>query len=261
MNNSQYGLNPNKIYVYLRVSTKSQTMETNGLDNQLKICSDYIYNNFKNISVEYFREIGSSYNDKSKLPILNKMIKKFEPSSLLIVRDISRLGRNTFQVFTLLKNIKKLKSHIISISDNLCYNHSRLMDRDFSHKIIDAEKESDIKNLSLTRRIEEIKKSGGYYGNPPFGTVKIKLNNVPYLYKNHAELDIINLMKKLYKKETNINKVVNYLNSNKIYNRNNKLWTEYAVKNILKKNFPNLLKNPKSNKKSKYLLNILKLKN
>lgn len=261
MNNCQYALNPNKIYVYLRVSTKSQTLETNGLEDQLEICSDYITNNFKSKPVEYFREIGSSYNNKSNLPILNKMAKKFEPNSLLIVRDVSRLGRNTFQVFTLLKKIKKLNSHIISINDNLCYNHSRLMDRDFSHKIIDAEKESDIKNLISIKRIQEIKKAGGYFGNPPFGTVKIKLNNIPYLYKNHVELEIINLMKKIYKKEIDIKKVVNYLNSNKIYNRNNKLWTECSVKNILKKNFPNLLKNPKSNKKSKYLLNILKLKN
>jgi DNA invertase Pin-like site-specific DNA recombinase len=240
MNLSNYGINPNRIYVYFRVSTKSQAYQTDGFGDQTKICSEYIDKNFKGCNVDYFEEIGSSYNNKSKLPILNKIMRKFEPNSLLLVRDISRLGRNTFQVFTLLKKIKKLNSHIIGINENLCYNNSRIMDREFSHKIIDSEKDSDKKNLLSSKRIMDIKKMGGCFGKAPYGTIKIKSNNIPYLYKNPDELNIIDLMKKVYKKEKSIQKVVNYLNLNKIYNRNDKIWTNYTVKNLLKKNFPNI---------------------
>lgn len=256
MSSNEYTINPNRIYVYTRVSTKSQAYITGGLDEQNKICSEYIKNNFNGYFTEFFTEIASSYNNKSKLPVLNKIMRKFESNSLLIVRDISRLGRNTFQVFTVLKKIKKLNSHIISVNDNLCYNYSRLMDRDFSYKIIDSEKNSDKKSLLATKRINGIKKSGGYLGRAPYGLIKIKLNNIPYLYKNPTEINIIDLMKKLYKTEKSIQKVVNYLNLNKIYNRGDILWTEYTVKNILKKNFPNILLNPNSNVVSNIFSNI-----
>jgi DNA invertase Pin-like site-specific DNA recombinase len=218
---------------------------THGFDNQYKICSEYIKNNFKEQTVDYYEEIGSSYNNKSNLPVLNKILRNFEPNSLLIVSDISRLGRNTFQVFTLLKKIKKLNSNIIGINENLCYNFTRLMDRDFSYKIIDSEKDSDKKNLSSIKRINTIKSCGGFFGKAPYGTIKIKLNDIPYLYKNPSEYNTINLMKKIYKKEKSIQKVVNNLNQNKIFNRCDTLWTNYTVKNILKKNFSNIPKIPK----------------
>lgn len=256
MSSNDYNINPNKIYVYTRVSTKSQAYLNDGLDEQNKICSEYIKNNFKGYFTEYYTEIGSSYNNKSKLPILNKIMRKFEPNSLLLVRDISRLGRNTFQVFTILKKIKKLNSYIIGINDNLCYNYSRLMDREFSHKIIDSEKNSDLKSLKVTNRINNIKKSGGFFGRAPYGTIKIKSNGISHIYKNPTEINIIDLMKTLYKTHKSIQKVIDYLNLNKIYNRGDLLWTEYTVKNILKKNFPNILLNPNSNVVSNTFLNL-----
>lgn len=256
MSLNNYGINPNKIYVYMRVSTKSQAYKTDGLQDQHKICDEFIKNNFKGCQVDWFEEIGSSYNNKSKLPVLNKIMRKFEPESLLIVRDISRLGRNTFEVFTLLKKIKKLNSNIIGINENLCYNFSRLMDREFSYKIIDSEKESDKKNLLTTKRINLIKCNGGYLGRAPYGTIKIKFNGIPKLYKNPTEINTIDLMKKIFKKEKSIGKVTNYLNSNKIYNRNDVLWTEYTIKNILKKHFPNILSNPNSNLVDKTFSNL-----
>ena len=171
MNFKNFEINPNRIYVYLRVSTKSQAYKTNGLSDQHKICTEYIKDNFKGYNADYYEEIGSSYNNKSNLPVLNKIIRKFEPNSLLIVRDISRLGRDTFQVISFINKIKKLNSHIIGITDNLCYNYSRLMDREFSHKVIDSEKDSDKKNLILTKRISAIKNAGGHLGKAPYGTI------------------------------------------------------------------------------------------
>jgi len=244
MNN--YGIKPNKIYVYLRVSSRTQINKTNGIKDQYNICSDYLKKNFKSQSADYYEEIGSSYNNKNKLLLLNKIIRKLESNSVLIIRDISRLGRNSFQVFSLLQKIKKLNCYIISVNDNISFNYSRLMDKTFYYKIIDAEKDSDLKNVVMTKHIAKIKQYGGFFGKPPFGTIKFKINGIPKLFKNQTEIKIINLLKKMYNKDKNISKIIQKLNSNKILYRGNKNWSNYIVKNLLNRNlnkFPNLPNN------------------
>jgi len=251
-----FDINPDKIYVYLRVSTKAQINITNGLSEQNEICTGYIEKYFKHTSTEYYTEIGSSYNNKNKLTTLNKIMKNMTSNSLLIVKDISRLGRNTFQVFTLLKKINKTNSHIIGISENLCYNYSRLMDREFSHAIIDSEKSSDYKHTKAHIHINRIKANGGFLGRPPYGTMIIKINNIPYIYKNPNELKMIKLMKAKYRKLKNLIDVTNYLNSINLYNRKNIPWSVFTIKNILKKHYPNILLKPFSNVSSNIFSNI-----
>jgi hypothetical protein len=51
-------------------------------------------------------DIASSYNDINALKNLNKLMKKIQENSVIIVSDISRLGRNCFQVFNMLKKVK-----------------------------------------------------------------------------------------------------------------------------------------------------------
>ena len=156
MSHNTFSLNPTNIYVYLRVSTRVQTYKNNGLEEQNEICQDYIKKNFPNLinNVEFYTDVGSSYNGKNKLTNLNKIIRRLSTNTntLLLVRDISRLGRDTFQVFSLLKKIKKSNSYIIGIEENLCYNHSRLMDRKFSHSIINSEEHSDFKSIKSTNK-------------------------------------------------------------------------------------------------------------
>ncbi len=142
MSSNSFSINPTNVYVYLRVSTRAQTHKSNGLEDQRKICQDYLKENFpKSTIFKYYTDIGSSYNEKNVLTNLNKLIKEvsLEKNSLILVRDISRLGRNTFQVFSLLRKVTKSNSHIIGIEENLCWNYSRLMDRKFSHAIIDSD--------------------------------------------------------------------------------------------------------------------------
>lgn len=46
MSSNIFNINPNTIYVYLRVSTKTQTYKSNGLDKQNNICQEYIKKKF-----------------------------------------------------------------------------------------------------------------------------------------------------------------------------------------------------------------------
>jgi DNA invertase Pin-like site-specific DNA recombinase len=251
-----FDINPAKVYVYLRVSTRAQVNGSDGLSDQNNICTEYVKKHFKHLPIEYYSEIGSSYNNKNKLTELNKIMRKMIPNSLLLVRDISRLGRDTFQVFSLLRKIKKTDSHIIGIDENLCYNYSRLMDREFSHKIIDSEKSSDQKHNLSKKRISIIKANGGFVGRAQYGTMIVKKENIPYIYKNPFEMSIIELMKTQYKKLKNLTKVTKYLNSINICNRRNVIWTELAISNILKKHYPNILSNPNDNVPSDILSGI-----
>jgi DNA invertase Pin-like site-specific DNA recombinase len=251
MSSNIFNIKPNTIYVYLRVSTKTQTYKSNGLEEQNDICHKYIKNFFSHINqmaIEHYTDVGSSYNEKNTLHNLNKIIKKIssETNSLIIVRDISRLGRNTFQVFNLLRKIKNSNSYIIGVEENLCYNYSRLMDKKFSHAVIDSEENSDNKSINSVNRIRKIKLMGGYIGRVPYGTQIIKKNNIPYIYKNPDEINTLRLIKKIFLKYLNIIKTTKYLNTKNIKYRNNVNWSEKQITNIVKKFFPNLAKNKNS---------------
>lgn len=256
MSHNTFSLNPTNIYVYLRVSTRVQTYKTNGLEEQNEICQDYIKKNFPNLinNVEFYTDVGSSYNGKNKLTNLNKIIRRLSTNTntLLLVRDISRLGRDTFQVFSLLKKIKKSNSYIIGIEENLCYNHSRLMDRKFSHSIINSEEHSDFKSIKSTNRINKIISNGGYVGRVPYGCMVVKKNNIPYIYKNPNEINIIRTIKKVFLKHKNVIKTVKYLNTKNLKYRNGVDWNNKQIANCLKKYFPNLLFNKNSDLVNNY---------
>lgn len=253
---STFTINPSTIYVYLRVSTKSQTYKSNGLEEQNVLCQEYINKHFPNFDcygIKFYTDVGSSYYDKNVLINLNKIIKNIsnQTNSLILVRDISRLGRNTFQVFNLLRKIRKTNSYIIGIEENLCYNYSRLMDKKFYHKIIDSEENSDIKSSNSINRIKKIKLMGGYIGKVPYGTQIIKKNNIPYIYKNLDEINTIQTIKKIFLKYLDIVKTVKYLKKSNIKYRNNVDWTEKQIINIVNKFFPNLTQN--NNKNSDFI--------
>jgi DNA invertase Pin-like site-specific DNA recombinase len=257
MMSNTFNINPSTIYVYLRVSTKTQTHKSNGLEEQNNICQEYIKKYFSHnnqLEIEYFTDVGSSYNEKNVLCNLNKIIKKIssQTNSLIVVRDISRLGRNTFQVFSLLRKIKKYNSHIISVDENLCYNYSKLMDKKFYHAIIDSEENSDLKSIKSINRIRKIKSIGGYIGRVPYGTQIIKKDNIPYIYKNPIEINTLRTIKKVFLKYLNIIKTTKYLNTKNIKYRNNIDWNEKQITNVVKKYFPNLTQNKKSDLVDKY---------
>lgn len=256
MSSNTFLIKPTYIYVYLRVSTRAQTYKSNGLEEQNEICQAYIKKKFPKLtnSVEFYTDIGSSYNGKNKLLNLNKIIRRLstQKNALLLVRDISRLGRDTFQVFSLLRKIKKSNSYIIGIEENLCYNFSRLMDRKFSHSIIDSEEHSDTKSIKSTNRINKIILNGGYVGRVPYGCMVVKKNNIPYIYKNPNEISIIRMIKQVFLKYKSIIKTTEYLNKKNFKYRNGVEWNDKQINYYLKKYFPYLSFNKNSDLVNNY---------
>lgn len=229
----------NNAYIYNRVSTLKQAgIFKHSLAHQEKICKNYIDNYYPNIPISVYMDIGSTYNNKNTLYNLKKMVNHMETSSLIIITDISRLGRNIDQVFKILKKVEDKKSYIISIHNELCYNHTKIMNKQFLHKIIDSENDSDLLSFRIKNTQSFIKNNGGYIGNTPFGykTEKNK-NNIPILVENKFEIENIDYIIELADKNTDYYEIATILNNESIKNRN-KEWTNKSVKRILDKFYP-----------------------
>lgn len=242
MNNFiNFNLNPDNFYIYSRVSSASQASDNKyGLDSQEEFCEKYLKETYKLTSenivekVNYYCDVGSSYSNPKSLHQLNLMTKQILPNSLILISEISRLGRNVRQVINLLKNFEDKNCWIISVSEGLCFNKSKLMNKQFYQKTIDAERESDLISIRTKNAYEVIKKSGGYVGNSPYGKKKVKINGITKLVDNNEEIEIIKIVVGLYREFGLYDIVANKLYDNNIKKRNLN-WTRFSVYSIIKK--------------------------
>jgi DNA invertase Pin-like site-specific DNA recombinase len=236
-----------KLFIYIRVSTLKQAADDkNGLNIQLDACSEYFNNTInkgklkKNyLKFNLYKDIGSSYGYKNKLIMRNKLLQKLSPKSLIIIYDISRIGRNTIETIEFLKKIKKKDSMIYSVTDNLFFNKCKIMDKQFYYKVIDSEKNSDLKSIACKKKISDIKSKGGFIGKVPFGYYCINESGVRKLKENFHETHVILLIKKkikYYSKQCSnpYFKTCEYLNNNNILYRD-KLWTTIKIRYIYQK--------------------------
>lgn len=99
------------IYGYIRVSTDSQTT-----DNQrFEIQNFAIKNNLKIDS--WFSETISGTKDINKRK-LGKLLKQLKKDDILIATELSRLGRNLFQIMNILHFCMKNEAKVWTIKDN-----------------------------------------------------------------------------------------------------------------------------------------------
>jgi DNA invertase Pin-like site-specific DNA recombinase len=135
----------------------------------------------------------------------------------------------------MLKTIEDKNCWIISVTEGLCFNKSKLMNKQFYQKIIDAERESDLISIRTTNAYKVIKEKGGFIGRAPFGKKKVINNGITTIVDNIDEINIIKLVNELYRKLKSYNIVAEKLNENNIKKRNI-LWTKYSVAYTIKKN-------------------------
>ena len=230
------------MYCYYRVSTRGQE-KNKGLENQTDACDLYAEQKFKikEKDINYYCDIRSSYNNKSRLRELDKMVEELNVGSTILIYDISRLGRNSFQVFHMLRKVKKLNCKIISVTENLTFNETRFMDKLFYGKIIEAEFDSDIKSDKMIKRIKLIRQNGFHIGLVPYGYQLINRK----LVENKDEMKIIKLIINKYGELRKYKLVEEYINENKVLKRNVP-WSISSIKYIIKKhNLNNQLKKMK----------------
>ena len=226
-----YKLSPRKIYIYHRVSTPKQASDSaNGLDIQTDICEEYSKNIFKipESCIDYYCDIGSSYNNKSKLYQLEQMMKTLISNSVILIHDVSRLGRNTFQVFSVLRRVKKLNCKIISVKDNNIFGINRILDKHFYTKVVDAEFESDMKSIKTISRIQQMKNNNMHIGRIPFG---YKLINKK-LINNISEQNIIKTLVSKYRELKSYKLVAEHFNKTKMLYKD-RPWSSHTVSYLI----------------------------
>lgn len=165
--------------IYVRVSTFYQTgkKETGkyssgpALNGQIEICKRFYNDMFPNrVDPIIVSDVGSSFNDKYKLVNLDNMINNMDENTLIIIHDISRLGRNVYQTFSnVYESVELKKSKIYSVIDKKLFGHDRLEDMDFFRQSVEAEAESAKRSAIAKERNNYIRSIGGHVGNVPFG--------------------------------------------------------------------------------------------
>jgi DNA invertase Pin-like site-specific DNA recombinase len=228
-----------KIYIYTRVSTRKQSYDNhNGLHIQYTSCSEYTLKNYKkHKNIFNFIDIGSSYDKKNILTKRNKLLKESINNSLVIIYDISRIGRNTIDTIKFLEKIKQKDIMIHSVKDNLTFNKSKLMDKDFYRKVIDSENNSDLKSIAVKKSFSDIKNKGGHIGKAPFGYYTIKINNIRHLKEDSHEQEMIKLINKKIRYfsrhcKNPYSKTAEYLNDESLKYKN-KPWNRQNVKYVI----------------------------
>jgi len=230
----------NYIYIYNRVSTVKQTSDKKlGLSSQKDLCDKYItqfYPNNQNILKFY--DIGSSYKSHKILFGMKDLIYKLKPNSLILISETSRLGRSKKMVEQILKIVKQKKSFIVSISEKLVFGKTKLNDKIFIQKVIDAKKESDTLSLRIKNTQAYIKSNGGYIGKAPFGyTIKKDHRNIPVLKEKLEDFELIDKIVNLSNDCLTYSEIKDVLNNQNILH-NNKMWSTHKIKEILNKFYP-----------------------
>ena len=234
--------NYKNIFIYTRVSTYKQSSKTVSLINQYDVCKKYITSNYITQNVFHYQDIASSYNNKKALRRQKAMIKNISQNDLIIIYDISRLGRNIYQVIDFLEKIRNKGTTIYSVEDNLFYGKDKLIDNLFLYKVIKSKEYSDCLSNKTKTTQTFIKENGGHVGKVPYGYKLSHTDGIPKLVIENDEQKIIKLIINKHDNELlSFNDITNYLNNNLILKRNCN-WTYTNVRYIYCKN-KNLLCN------------------
>lgn len=155
-----------KTYAYIRVSTDKQDAN----NQRLEILE---YARQRNLHVDEFVEITISSRQTSKERRIDELMEKIQSADILIVSELSRLGRSTGDVINLIKEMAERGIRVIAIKQNIDING----DRDMTSKIMVtifsllAELERDMISLRTKEALAAKKRQGISLGKPK-GTIQ-----------------------------------------------------------------------------------------
>lgn len=224
------------IFIYTRVSTYKQSNNSISLVHQYDVCKKYITSNYISQNIFHYQDIASSYKNKNALCRQKVMIRNISKNDLIIIYEISRLGRNIYQVIDFLEKIRNKGAIIYSVEDNLFYGKDKLIDNLFLYKVIKSKEYSDCLSNKTKTNQTFIKENGGHIGKVPYGYKLSHTDGIPKLVIEDDEQKITKLIIYKHDKELlSFNDITNYLNNNLILKRNCN-WSYTNVRYIYCKN-------------------------
>lgn len=182
-----------KTIAYIRASTNKQD-----LNNQKLEIFEYAKKN--QLEVDDFIQITISSRKTSKDRRIDEMVTSLNGADILIVTELSRLGRSTAEIIGLINALIKKQVRVIAIKQNL-----DIKQHDMNSKIITAlfslfaELERDLISLR-TKEALASKKSQGITLGKPKGTIQ----------KSKFDKDVVKI-KELLTLGLSVRKIANYL--------------------------------------------------
>jgi len=161
-----------KIIAYCRVSTKKQFLE-----NQEHTILKYCHEN--KLFVDEWIKLDLSSRAKESERKITYLLDKLKEDDILIVSEISRLGRSTGQIITFIEKLISMGIRLIVIKQNIDISKktsnmtSRIMITIFSMM---AEIERDLISERTIMALERARDEGKVLGRPPGRLGKSKLD-------------------------------------------------------------------------------------
>lgn len=157
------------IYGYYRVSSDDQTCESQRLG-----VIDYASKNNLVINKEYFDE-GVSGAIEVKERKLNNIVKQAKSGDKLIVSELSRIGRSTFDVLKTINTLNKKGVDIYLVKQNMLIDQSPIGKLLVAIMAAFAEMERDLIIQRTYEGLERARRQGKHLGRP-FGSSYCKLD-------------------------------------------------------------------------------------
>ncbi len=240
------------IGIYLRISkedkNKCKDKESNSIENQRDIVYNFINNKKEFINFKVFEYIDDGYSGTDfKRPNIQRLFEDIKENNIncIIVKDLSRFGRNYIEVVNYLENILPFFNvRFIAINDNFDSKNSKynLNDIDINFKnIIYDYYSKDLSSKIMSSKINKAKQ-GNYLGHiAPFGYKKSKKQ------KGKLEIDeetslIVKKIFRLFLEGNSCLQVAKILNQNNVKTRldfinktttANNLWKREHIREIL----------------------------
>jgi site-specific DNA recombinase len=229
--NSVLNLREDTQYVafYSRVST-DEIEQLNSLKNQPLILQDYISKNPNWELYESYIDEGISGLSISKRLGFRKMLSDAERGKfqILIVKSVSRFGRNMTDTNTTLDFLLKIGIRVIFIEDNIDSINRTDLEKFGLYSWL-AENESRKISERVTGTLNKLQKDGAYLGRTPFGYIK-KGNKLEI--KNEQESNIIKEIYSLYLRGNGAKRITDIMNEKYLSYRPNG-WNSTMIRGIL----------------------------
>lgn len=205
-----------KIIAYLRTSTDKQDLNHQKLE-LLEFARK------KSLTIDDFMEITISSRKTTKQRRVDELVERLNPSDTLIVTELSRLGRSTSEVLTLVNTMVNRHIRVILVKQDLDLDINR---QDMNSKIsltmfsLLAELERDLISLRTKEALASKKRDGKVLGKPKGTIQKSKFDKDVEKIKEllGVGLSVRKITKVLgYKNNISLNIYINKRNLKKIH--------------------------------------------
>ncbi len=219
-----------KVVAYCRVSTNKEE-QLDSLESQQRFFTEYAARNSHEL-VHIYADEGKSGTKMKNRPQLLKLLSDARKGSfeLVLIKDVSRLARNTVDFLTSIRKLKALGIKVNFVN----YDQTSSESSEFMLTMLSAIAQEESANTS--KRVKFGKRQNAEQGRVPnivYGYDKI-LSNYFILKINEVEANVINRIFTMYtEKNMGANRIANVLNQEGIKTKRGYNWSQNAVSRIL----------------------------